>query len=223
MPYKDPEQGRARRRQYHHDHRAAILMQKRAYYEAHREEKREKDRQYREKNKEKIAARMRQYYLAHKEYLDLKARGRKQRYRLQHAAKLHAYSRAYEQTRRAASRSAYRRTHLEALRNRDQVKAATRRARLRGSTATLTVKQWASIKDHYGHRCVYCHRKMKRLTQDHIIPLSKGGTHTLINVVPACLSCNARKYTGPPLSPVQPLLLLENTGTTRRATLTGGR
>jgi hypothetical protein len=82
------------------------------------------------------------------------------------------------------------------------------RARKRGATINdLSAAQWKEIKAAYDHRCVYCGRKMKRLTQDHLLPLSRGGTNTVANVVPACLSCNSRKYTGPPLIPVQPLLL----------------
>lgn len=71
----------------------------------------------------------------------------------------------------------------------------------------LTAAQWEEIKAHYGHRCVYCGRKMQRLTKDHIIPLINGGAHTASNIVPACLSCNSKKHDGPPLKPVQPLLL----------------
>jgi 5-methylcytosine-specific restriction endonuclease McrA len=59
----------------------------------------------------------------------------------------------------------------------------------------------------YGHCCVYCGRKMQRLTQDHITPLSRGGNHTKSNIVPACRSCNSKKGTGEPLVPVQPMLL----------------
>ena len=85
---------------------------------------------------------------------------------------------------------------------------ARRRARkLSAPRNDLTTKQWQTIKEHYHHSCVYCGKKPKRLTQDHITPLSKGGSHTLHNVIPACQSCNSRKHTGPPLKPVQPLLL----------------
>jgi 5-methylcytosine-specific restriction endonuclease McrA len=82
-----------------------------------------------------------------------------------------------------------------------------RRARKAGSPRNdLTMAQWRAIKAHYGHRCVYCGQPSQRVTQDHITPLSKGGAHTVSNVVPACQSCNSRKHVGPPLCPVQPLL-----------------
>lgn len=58
--------------------------------------------------------------------------------------------------------------------------------------ATLTIEEWGEIKDQFHHRCAYC-RQGKPLTQDHVIPLSKGGSHTKENVVPACRSCNGRK------------------------------
>lgn len=71
----------------------------------------------------------------------------------------------------------------------------------------FTGPQWEEIKAAYDHRCVYCSRTMHRLTQDHITPLSQGGSHTASNIVPACRSCNSKKGTGAVLVPVQPLLL----------------
>lgn len=49
--------------------------------------------------------------------------------------------------------------------------------------------------------CVYCncyftldsYGKKSSLTIDHIVPQSKGGTHDLENLVPACMGCNTRK------------------------------
>lgn len=73
----------------------------------------------------------------------------------------------------------------------------------------FTAAQWKAMKEHYGHRCVYCGRKMQRLTQDHIVPLSQGGSHTYSNIVPACSTCNSKKGTGKVLVPVQPLLLID--------------
>jgi 5-methylcytosine-specific restriction endonuclease McrA len=42
-----------------------------------------------------------------------------------------------------------------------------------------------------GGRCQYCGRSAECL--DHVIPRSKGGTHTWENVVACCRSCNVRK------------------------------
>jgi 5-methylcytosine-specific restriction endonuclease McrA len=45
------------------------------------------------------------------------------------------------------------------------------------------------------HTCQYCYKKFseKRLTIDHVQPLSKGGRHEWTNVVTACSLCNNRK------------------------------
>ncbi len=45
-------------------------------------------------------------------------------------------------------------------------------------------------RDH--HTCQYC-GSTKHLTLDHVIPRSKGGTHTWDNVVAACEKCNSCK------------------------------
>lgn len=82
-----------------------------------------------------------------------------------------------------------------------------RRARKHGNTGPLLTRQeWDFIKHMYDNRCVYCGKKPKILTQDHIVPLVKGGQHIITNVVPACRSCNSKKRDRAPLKPVQPLL-----------------
>lgn len=43
----------------------------------------------------------------------------------------------------------------------------------------------------WGHRCAYCPAVAKHL--DHVNPLSKGGTDTEDNIVPACQRCNLSK------------------------------
>ena len=43
--------------------------------------------------------------------------------------------------------------------------------------------------------CTYCDEPIEAETSigDHVIPLSRGGSHTVDNLVPACLSCNSSK------------------------------
>jgi 5-methylcytosine-specific restriction endonuclease McrA len=56
--------------------------------------------------------------------------------------------------------------------------------------------EWDQLKEEYFNRCVYC-GKVKKLELDHIIPISKGGAHEIINAVPACRTCNSRKNNNP--------------------------
>jgi 5-methylcytosine-specific restriction endonuclease McrA len=42
-----------------------------------------------------------------------------------------------------------------------------------------------------GHACQYCGAPAENI--DHVVPRSKGGTHTWDNVVAACRPCNMRK------------------------------
>jgi len=84
-----------------------------------------------------------------------------------------------------------------------------RRSRIRNAPINdLTAAQWREIKAAYGYRCVYCGCKPKRLTMDHITPLSRGGSNTASNIVPACKPCNDKKHNGAILKPIQPVLLL---------------
>lgn len=46
-----------------------------------------------------------------------------------------------------------------------------------------------------GYRCVYCgvNQKQERLTVDHVIPRSRGGSNTIRNLVTCCYPCNDHK------------------------------
>jgi len=69
-----------------------------------------------------------------------------------------------------------------------------RRAYKKGS-GYVSKKEWEDILQKYNHSCFYCKRTGIPLEQEHKIPLSRGGKHEAGNVVPACRSCNASKYT----------------------------
>jgi len=73
-----------------------------------------------------------------------------------------------------------------------------RRAVINGVTCDLTKKQWEQIKKLYAHKCAYCGRRLEKLSQDHVVPISKGGSHTASNIVPSCMLCNRKKGVNPP-------------------------
>lgn len=49
-----------------------------------------------------------------------------------------------------------------------------------------------------GWACVYCGKATGTLTCDHALPVSRGGSSTLDNLVTACLACNVAKATRTP-------------------------
>ncbi len=57
----------------------------------------------------------------------------------------------------------------------------------------FTSEQWKRLKKESGGICSYCGEPYAELTADHIIPLPKGGNHTLENITVACRRCNNRK------------------------------
>lgn len=58
---------------------------------------------------------------------------------------------------------------------------------------SYSIEEWNLLKKQYGNICCFCKQKVK-LTIDHIIPLSKGGTNFISNIQPLCGPCNSRKF-----------------------------
>lgn len=91
---------------------------------------------------------------------------------------------------RAISRRAYERhpeTFAESSRKRKLLK--------RGALGSHNRVEWLECVDAAGNRCKHCgvSGDEVKLTRDHIIPLTRGGTDFIDNIQPLCLSCNARK------------------------------
>ena len=82
----------------------------------------------------------------------------------------------------------YRARHPEARRAISQ----RRRARELGATGNYTVVEWIALVHTYRQRCAYCGAQGP-LQADHRVPLARGGTHDISNILPACGSCNVRK------------------------------
>jgi len=74
-------------------------------------------------------------------------------------------------------------------------KSKRRKAQMRNSVAIqLSGKQIRARFAQFNHRCAYCGNGGE-LHIEHVVPISKGGTHAIGNVVPACERCNYSKTT----------------------------
>lgn len=70
-----------------------------------------------------------------------------------------------------------------------------RRARLRDAEGEFTAKEWKALCKKFNHTCLCCGKKCKKLSPDHVIPLSRGGSNSIDNIQPLCLTCNLSKAT----------------------------
>lgn len=93
--------------------------------------------------------------------------------------KYNAHSRAWSKTKRGKMLSI--------------LKQHVRRARKNNAVIEcVTPEQIFELFEKYNNICHWCHLQSAN-TMDHVIPFSRGGSHAISNIVPACKSCNSSK------------------------------
>ncbi len=148
------------------------------WYKANREHVKEHDAQYRKDNSERIAETQKTYLKNNQEHTRITK------------AKWYQVNRIHA---RVVSRN-HSKTHPEMHR----VRQRNRVARVKGAPGNgWSKKEEMQLIDDYCGRCAYCGNKLEEVTMDHVIPITRGGVHSIENIVPACLSCNSSKGNKP--------------------------
>jgi len=85
----------------------------------------------------------------------------------------------------------YDKEHPEKMRAR----VKRRRAKKIGASSKHTIEQFLLLCKRLNWKCSYCGIKLEleNITEDHVLPLSRGGGDNIENIVPACRYCNTQK------------------------------
>jgi hypothetical protein len=193
---RDPEKYRKIARCYRNAHRDAENARTERWRNENRQYNRLLSRAWYHENRERNILRMRRYYRKNRKVL-LES---KRRWYQDNPLSVEAIKNKNKKRYKENPNTFLIRCREWARRNPEKIMEILKRRRakkLGAAICNLTNKQWDEIKSAYEMRCAYCGHRFERLTQDHVIPLSKGGNHTKDNVVPACRPCNSKKRDRP--------------------------
>ena len=163
------------------EHKEEMLKWGREYYERNSEKQMEKTIKWREENPTKWKKLVRKSYLKNKE----KIKETSKTYRKNHVEELKAQKKEYRKTEacKIATKNNNNRRRSE---------------KIKTSNGTISTKALKELIIKQDYKCKYCNCDLdfsvkNSVHLDHVVPLSKGGTHTIENVVYSCASCNLQK------------------------------
>lgn len=125
------------------------------------------------------------YYESHRAEILLKATAYKKEHPLESARNARKWRQSNPDKFREVMR-AYRQTESGKI-----VQRIKQHRRRFGAGGSFTAQEWADKLSLYEGKCCYCGAPWEQM--DHLIPLSRGGSNNIDNLVPACRSCNRDK------------------------------
>lgn len=98
-------------------------------------------------------------------------------------------------------KKAYHKSYLKAHGETFRIRSFLSKPKQRWGTevGNYSYEDWLKLLQQHDNKCYYCGVELRNeegklmATRDHIVPLSRGGTDEISNIVPACKSCNGSK------------------------------
>lgn len=97
--------------------------------------------------------------------------------------------------REAEHRRAYARQYLKDNPEKMRAIRRNRKSRIKAERLLVTERDWSRLVARYRGCCAYCGQRSDTLHREHVIPVARGGRHSIGNLLPACPPCNYRKKT----------------------------
>lgn len=185
----------AKRAQYRETNRAKINAQASEYRAANKDRCYAITKEWQEKHPERMKEIKRKCYFEHQERYTAANRAFMKR----HPEKARAYQARYYQKNREVILKKIAQWHARNPESR-QATFGKRRAAIRSvdSDPTKIIRTWMRrIRMAKVVKCHWCGVKVsgRKCHIDHVIPLSKGGGHTVTNLCASCPPCNQKKFT----------------------------
>lgn len=198
---KNPERNKQRARDWREENIERVKATNKQWREENKEYDKERQRRWYEENKDRANATWQEWKAKndrspyHKAYRQANIEKLKEKDRRTSKSPQKA---AYRKRRYAATRERQIKTSLDWQKNNPARHAANeqrRRAIKTASGGSYTLAEWEALKRQYNYTCLSCGRQEPeiRLTVDHIIPVTKGGSSFIDNLQPLCFSCNSSK------------------------------
>lgn len=186
-------------KKYRAANRDKVRASKRAWNNKNKDKKALTDANYRASNKEKIKEKNLAWYLKNRddqlakakvwrlENKELKSAADK-KWQQENKDKVNANGKRWR-TRHPEKAAQVAKNYRIANPESDRIKAAKRRAK-KVANGVFFIKQ-NEVRKLLSKPCFYCGSKSEHL--DHVIPITKGGRHSIGNLVQSCATCNLSK------------------------------
>jgi 5-methylcytosine-specific restriction endonuclease McrA len=161
------------------------------YLENNRELIKEHQRTYNSKNLDKASARQRRYYAKFREENPLPEKIKKTELELS-VARYNVNKRYYHKHKEeiTVKKDIWRKNNMHKFR----LYVIKRRfLKTNNGVFKVTDQDISRQINRQNNECFWCHEKLDKLHVDHIIPLTKGGRHSIGNIVISCPKCNLIK------------------------------